>query len=174
MLSLSLQYHNPLMGWRLRQDYVTQNWPSCIHAPIRSLVALAVSRVFWWGQCGACFFGFRIGVRAFSSLFGWSCQSEHVKIKAPPALPRCIREGGEDSWLHVPYVMPRQVGCGSRAVHGEAAVLGTPSAPLATWTCSQGVQSLNLGIFQCFTWFKTKNLVEEHCSKRKIPSNKVV
>ena len=40
--------------------------------------------------------------------------------------------------------------------------------------CSQGVQSLNLGTFQCLTWFKTKYLVEAHCSKRKIPSIKIV
>ena len=40
--------------------------------------------------------------------------------------------------------------------------------------CFQGVRSLNLATFQCFTWFKTRNLVEARCSKWKIPSNKIV
>ena len=96
----------------------SKSWPSSRVAPIRLLVALAVRGFFNCSNAVLAFSALGLGPR-FQSLFGWSWpRKEHVKI--PPTLPIAL-----GTWERiigqVSRGMSRQVCCGSRAVHGEAA-----------------------------------------------------
>ena len=96
----------------------SKSWPSSRVAPIRLLVALAVRGFFNCSNAVLAFSALGLGPR-FQSLFGWSWpRKEHVKI--PPTLPTAL-----GTWERiigqVSCGMSRQVCCGSRAVHGEAA-----------------------------------------------------
>ena len=96
----------------------SKSWPSSRVAPIRLLVALAVCGFFNCSNAVLAFSALGLGPR-FQSLFGWSWpRKEHVKI--PPTLPIAL-----GTWERiigqVSHGMSRQVCCGSRAVHGEAA-----------------------------------------------------
>ena len=94
--------------------------------------------------------------------------------KNPSHPPYCVRDMGEDNWPSELWYVQAGLLWLSRCARRGSWIQHQPRGPPGQWTCSQGVQSLNLGTFQCFTWFKTKNLVKVHCSKWKIPSNKVV
>ena len=96
----------------------SKSWPSSRVAPIMLLVALAVRGFFSCSNAVLAFSALGLGPR-FQSLFGWSWpRKEHVKI--PPTLSIAL-----GTWERiigqVSRGMSRQVCCGSRAVHGEAA-----------------------------------------------------
>ena len=165
-MSLSYQYLDPLMGYQAATGLRPQKLArySGLHQSGHSLqwhfTVLLVAPM------GCSLFWLQAGVLRFLSLFGWSCPSQDVKI--PPSL-HYVREMGEDIWPVEPrYAQTGQLWLLCRARRSS---WGFHQPPVASWACSQGVRSLNLGTFLCFTWFKTKNLVEAHCSKRKIPSN---
>ena len=100
-MSSSYQYLDPLMdchaATRLRHQKVGP-LVGCTNQVAR---CIGSSRVFQLLQCGACFFGFRLG-SAISVTFWLELAKERTR-KNPSHPPYCVRDMGEDNWPSEPW-----------------------------------------------------------------------